>query len=85
MFGRAKPLPKRLAIADEELRQRIRDVELDCVDADSPASGNFAIRHAVLHGMHDAPFGRRQQIIVRRSAATVRLRPGRAPEAAPAR
>ena len=44
---------------------------LDRIKADTPTYGNVPIRHAVLNGMHDAPFRRRQQIIMRRSASTL--------------
>ena len=52
-----------------QLRQRIGDVKLHRVHAHTAPPRDLGIGHAVLHGVHRAPLGRRQQVGVRRTAA----------------
>src|SRR5207248_328772 len=69
-LGCAEPLPERCPVADTELADCVCDVVFDRIDADSPTFGNVSVRHAMLHGMHYAPFRRRQHVIIGRSAST---------------
>jgi hypothetical protein len=63
------PMPQCLAIGETKLRERVGDVVLDRIGTDTTTFSNCSTRHAMLDRMHHPPFGWRQDVIVRGSAA----------------
>jgi uncharacterized protein len=56
-------------VGKSQLGERVCDVILDRVDADTATLGNLTAGHSVLDGMNGAPFSRREYVVVRRSPA----------------
>src|SRR6266540_5060693 len=58
----ALPFAQRRTIVQRELRHGVGHVLLHRVQADSPASGNLTVGHAVSHHVDDTPLGRSQDV-----------------------
>ena len=62
-------MSERAAVDEPELRDRVRDMKLHGVDADAAAPRDLRVAEPVPHGIHDAPLGRRQHVVVARATA----------------
>ena len=66
---RTAPALELLAVAQAELRDRVLDVILHGVEADSAPFRDLAVAEAVPHGIHDPPLGGSEHVAMARAAA----------------
>ena len=62
-------MSQRAAVDEPQLRDCVRYMELHRVDADAAKLRDLRVTEPVTYGMHDAPLGRRQHVVVARPAA----------------